>query len=253
MTGWNSTLNASQRAGDAAGDRLGVVDRVELGHHLSRDQLGGGDQDERHHHRDQHRHPMAGRVAEGALENVGERRLGERADRDRGHRHADLNGGDVFVDAVELAQRERRPARAFVAHDLQARPARAHERVLGGDEEGVDRDQYGREYELQPVHAGSRATVGCVKRRALRRGRPVSVGGSPVGAKLLRGGLSSSFIGGRPHNRSRGAGRLSGGAQSRSSMDAGGARRPYPARPRRAGRVVRRARRCAPPCRSRLA
>ncbi len=36
-----------QRAGDPAGDRLGAVDRVQLGHHLSRDQLRGGDQPRR--------------------------------------------------------------------------------------------------------------------------------------------------------------------------------------------------------------
>ena len=119
---------------------------------------------------------MARRAAESPLENVRERGRGERADRDRGHRHADLDSGDVFVDAVELAQRKRRAARAFLAHDLQARALGAHERILGGDEERVDRDQDDREYELEPVHAGS----------------------APVRADLLRGGFSSSFIDGRP-------------------------------------------------------
>ncbi len=72
-------------------------------------------------------------------------------------------------------QGERGAARAFLAHQFQARSPGAHERVLGGDEERVDRDQDDREYELQPVHAGS----------------------APVRADLLRGGFSSSFIGGR--------------------------------------------------------
>ncbi len=42
------------------------------------------------------------------LEEVRERGLGERADRDRGHRDADLDGGDVVVD---LARAGRAPAR----------------------------------------------------------------------------------------------------------------------------------------------
>ena len=40
------------------------------------------------------------------------------------------------------------PRSAFLAHQLKARPPRAHERVLGDHEEGVDRDQHGREDEL---------------------------------------------------------------------------------------------------------
>ena len=67
---------------------------------------------------------------------------------------------------AELLERERRAARAFVAHQLQARAARAHERVLGDHEERVDRDQHGREDELQAVHARRPA-----RRRAARRPR----------------------------------------------------------------------------------
>ncbi len=59
------------------------------------------------------------------------------------------------------------PLRAFVAHHFQARAARAHERVLGDHEERVDRDQHGREDELQAVHAAAR-----IRRAPARPAKP---------------------------------------------------------------------------------
>ncbi len=189
-----------QRAGDPASEALRAVDRVELGHHLPRDQLHGGDHHERQHHRDRHRHPVRQAPAEGALERARERRRPQGANPDRGHRDPDLDGGYVVVDALQLSERQRGPPQAFVAHHLQARPARAHECVLGDHEERVDGDQQGREDQLQPGHA------------------------RPCGAwdLLLRGG-SSSFIGGRRANGSRGTGRL-GGLQASPSIRAASAK-----------------------------
>src|ERR1700733_2822218 len=142
-----------QRPGDSPGDGLGSIDGIELGHHLPRDQLRGGDDREGDDHSHRDRHAMANRVAEGALEDRRERGLAESSNANRGHRHADLYGGDVLVDIVQLCQRERSALRPFLAQQFQTRLARAHERVLGDHEEGVDGDQKRREDELQAVHA----------------------------------------------------------------------------------------------------
>ena len=142
-----------QRTGDPPGHGLGAVDRVELGNHLAGHELRGGDDQEGEHRRDGDRHAVGERAAEGALEDVRERGLGQGADADRGHGDADLDGGDVLVDVPQLLERQRRAAHAFLAHQLKARPPRAHERVLGDDEERIDRDQHGRDDELQAVHA----------------------------------------------------------------------------------------------------
>ena len=97
-----------QRPRDAPGDRLGAVDRIELRHHLARDQLRRGDHSERRRPpRSTTATPWLERVAERALEDRRQRGLAERADADRGHRHADLHRRDVLVDVARAA-----PARA---------------------------------------------------------------------------------------------------------------------------------------------
>ena len=79
-----------QRARDASRDGLGSVDRVELRHHLAGDELRAGDQHERDDRRDATAAPWLSVRAERVLEHVRERRLAQRADADRGQRHADL-------------------------------------------------------------------------------------------------------------------------------------------------------------------
>ena len=81
MTGWNRTLNGLQRAGDAASDRLGAVDRVELGHHLAGDELGAGDDQEGDNRGDRDGGAVREGGSERAFEDVSERGLAERADR----------------------------------------------------------------------------------------------------------------------------------------------------------------------------
>ncbi len=53
-----------QRTGDAPGDRLGAIDRVELRNHLARDQLRAGDDQERDECRYRHSRAVSERAAE---------------------------------------------------------------------------------------------------------------------------------------------------------------------------------------------
>ncbi len=148
MTGRKSDAERAQGAGDAPCDCLGTIDGVELRHHLAGHELGGGDQHEGDDRRDRHGDAMAEDFTQGRPQDGGQRRLAQRSDADRGQRHADLHGGDVLVDVGELLERERRPLGALLAHHFKLCAARAHERVLGDHEEGVDRDQQGRDDEL---------------------------------------------------------------------------------------------------------
>ena len=83
-------------------------------------------------------------------------------------------------------ERQRRALGAFVAHHFQARAARAHERVLGDHEERVDRDQHGREDELQRRSRARRRSRGA----ASARPRPRS-GGDGVAQVARRGHATS--------------------------------------------------------------
>ncbi len=131
-----------QRTRDAPGDRLGAIDRVELGNHLARDQLRGGDDQEGDDRRDRDRDAVAERAAERAFEDAAS----------AGSPSAPMPIEVIVTPictaemyslmSVSCVERQRGPSGAFVAHHLQARAARAHERVLGDHEEGVDRDQH---------------------------------------------------------------------------------------------------------------
>ena len=72
------------------------------------------------HDRDGDRGRVAETVAEQGLEQVGDGRLAEGADADRGHRDPDLAGGDVVADLLQLPERHPRPALALLGHRLQA-------------------------------------------------------------------------------------------------------------------------------------
>ena len=146
---------------------------------------------------------MAEGIAERAFEQVRERGLPEGTDADRGHRDPDLHGGYVLVDVVELLQCKGRAALTVLGHHLEARAARAHERVLGDDEERVDRDQQRREDQRDGVHARLRGPAGSGRLRwGRRRARRPRRG--PFRANLLRGGSSSSLIACRRAKGSKG-------------------------------------------------
>ena len=85
--------------------------------------------------------PWLADLAERLLEQLGDGRLAEEADAERGHRDPELAGGQVLVDVVELLERERGAADALVAHLLEPRLTRAHEAELGRHEEAVRGDQ----------------------------------------------------------------------------------------------------------------
>ena len=106
---------------------------------------------------------------------MGDRRLAERADADRGHRDPDLAGGDVVADLVELVQRQRRAAGALLGQRLEPLTPRADERVLRDHEERVDEDQ-------QPVRTMNSAFTDGDRAVPAR-----------AGALLLRGRSSSSL------------------------------------------------------------
>ena len=61
---------------------------------------------------------MPEHVPEGLLEQARSRRLADGADADRGKCDADLARGDVLVDALDLARRTARSARALLCQRL---------------------------------------------------------------------------------------------------------------------------------------
>ncbi len=124
------------------------------------------------------------RPAEHRLERVGDRRLAERADADRGHRDPDLAGRDVLVDPVDLGQGERRPARSALPRRLELRALRPDERVLGDHEEPVHPHQEEGDHDEQQVHRGPSPPAA-----ATLSGE--TIGGTLV-PEILRGG--SSFM-----------------------------------------------------------
>ena len=63
------------------------------------------------------------RVAEQRFEQVGDGRLAERPDPDRGHRDPDLAGGDVVADLLHLRQGAPGAPLPCVGHRLQPRAA----------------------------------------------------------------------------------------------------------------------------------
>ena len=179
-----------QRPGDAAGEVLGVLDRVELGSDLADDALGDSDQQVGDDHRDCNRRRVPETVAEQGLEDVGDGRLAESTDADRGHRDPDLAGGDVVADLLELHQRHPRPALAVLGHRLQAPLAGAHERVLRDHEERVDQDQKPGEDDEERFHpcalrrlvrprASARCYFGMGRRRHSATRRTVAAGSIP--------------------------------------------------------------------------
>ena len=185
-----------QRTGDAPRDRLGAIDRVELGDHLAGDQLRGGDDQEGDDHRDRDRHAVAERAAERALEEVGERGLAERADADRGHRDPDLDGRDVLVDvrsscssasAAPLTPSSRISSRRARRERTSAYSAITKNALI------ATRTAAKMSFRpFTPERATDQAPAAPCGRPPGRRGRRA------LGPTLLRGSSSSSFIGCRP-------------------------------------------------------
>ena len=102
---------------------------------------------------------MRDALAEDVLEDRGDRGLAEEADAQRGQRDAQLAGGQVAGEVVELREHEARALDALLDLLLDPRAAHAHERELGRDEEPVqEHEDDDREQEQDGhVRAGGRA------------------------------------------------------------------------------------------------
>jgi hypothetical protein len=120
-----------------------VHDRVDLRHLLAEcDVERRGDQvGERE--RDRERRAVRDRRAERVLEQRRDRRLAQEADSQRGHGDAELAGGEVLVDVLDLLEDERGAPAALVAQLLEPPLRRADEGELRRDEESVQGDQDG--------------------------------------------------------------------------------------------------------------
>ncbi len=129
-----------ERTGDAARGALGMSDRDHLRHLLADADVDRGDEGEGNRHREANRGAVR-EAAEDRFEQHRQRGLAEEADADRGHRDADLTGGERLVDLVELLDHRLGAAFAFLGKLLDLAAATAHQGELGRDEEAVDRNQ----------------------------------------------------------------------------------------------------------------
>ena len=76
----------------------------------------------------------------------GDRGLAQEADADRGHRDAELAGGQDLVELLELLEHLVDSGLAVLGERLEAPAARAHERELGGNEEAVEQHEEQQRY-----------------------------------------------------------------------------------------------------------
>jgi hypothetical protein len=144
-----------QRAGDPPRDGLGPVDREDLRDLLAdRDVQRRGD-DVGEPEGDGQRDGVGDAVTEDPLEDVRDRRLAEEADAQRGERDAELAGGQVARQVVELAQHEARARDTLLRLLLDPRLADAHERELGSDEEPVEQHEHEDREQEQDGHRRS--------------------------------------------------------------------------------------------------
>ena len=183
MNGWK--VSRQKRSGRAIRQHLRVLDRVELRDDLADDALGGGDQDVRDRQRDRACDRCPDPAFEQWLEQMLDARLAQRTDPDRGHRDPDLAGGDVVPNLVELGERQPSASGALVSQRLEPFASRAHQCILGDDEERIHQDEYPGEEDEQRVHFPA----------ALPLPNPASCPAAQPSARelLLRDG-SSSFI-----------------------------------------------------------
>ena len=70
-----------------------------------------------------------------------DRRLADPAEAERGHGDAELAGREIGLELVEHAQRQAGGAAALLGQALDADAAHLDHSELGGDEEGVRRQQ----------------------------------------------------------------------------------------------------------------
>ena len=166
---------------------LSLRDREHL-----RDLLADGDMERRRdRERDRDRDPVrAGPVAEQRLEQVGDRRLAEEADAQRGECDPELARGERLVDLVELLEDLLGTRLTLLGERLDPARATAHERELGRDEEPVEDHEQNQEEEEERRHrvrgaresrsAGRTADSGQVLRgrsSSIRDGRTVAARG----------------------------------------------------------------------------
>ena len=116
---------------------IGVLQRDALRRELSGHDVQHGDEDERH----DDRYRVRPDRAERRVEQPGQRRLADPAERQARERDPELAGRDVTIEVphpvVDVA-RARPPLGEELLH---ARPPQGHERELGRDEEAVQKDQ----------------------------------------------------------------------------------------------------------------
>ncbi len=100
-----------------------------------------GDQGERHRSLCRARRERPDQGLHGRLDQMGEDGLADEAERDAGHRDAELGGGDVVVQVAErLADPARRTA-ALGGELLDAGAPGRDEGELGGDEDRIEQQQ----------------------------------------------------------------------------------------------------------------
>ena len=153
-----------QRPGDGQGGRLGLADGEGLRHLLAQHDVERGEQQEADRERDAVQGGgVEAREPEQGLQEGRDHRLADPAEAERGHRDAELAGGEVGLEAARDVQRQPcRPA-AVLGQALEPHLARLHERELGRDEERVGREQdddgeQGEEH--RPLTARGRAEFG---------------------------------------------------------------------------------------------
>jgi hypothetical protein len=131
-----------ERPGRDQRGRLGLLDRDRLRgqlaeHHVQHRDDDEGDDDRRQRRR---RRAKPDRL-EDRLQELRERRLAEPAQAQAGERDAELAGGEVPVDVLDLPAREHGVAAPLLGELLEPRRPRAGQGELGGDEEAVQQHQ----------------------------------------------------------------------------------------------------------------
>jgi hypothetical protein len=121
------------RVGEHDGDRLRPLEGERLRHELA--------QRDAQVREDQERDRVSQRRRDPRVEVVGEERLADGAHGDRKDGDRNLDGADEDDRRVHQRQRAFRAATTSLRAFLQARTARCHERVFGGDEDRVAHDE----------------------------------------------------------------------------------------------------------------
>ena len=150
--------NASMGGPSHSADALRAGQRDVLRHHLADHRVQEDHDDQGQHERDRV-HRVVGQAdrLERALQQVGQRRLGDRAEAERADRDAELGAGDHQRDLVHRRQRPAGPLRRR-GERLDRRTPGRDQRELAADEEPVAEQQQDRDQQLshRPAPAARR-------------------------------------------------------------------------------------------------